>query len=111
MDSTDQRKLFSILSHAAIFFSSLMLSIAIPIVLMVISNDDVVKANAKESLNFHLNVFIYSVVFGILAFVLIGWPLLILLWIATVVLPILAIVKILENPEKPYRYPFVFRIL
>lgn len=88
-----------------------MLSIAIPIVLMVISNDDVVKANAKESLNFHLNVFIYGLVFGLLSMIVIGIPLLLMLGIATIVLPILAIVKILENPEKPYRYPFVFRIL
>ncbi|MFP4300154.1 MAG: DUF4870 domain-containing protein [Spirulinaceae cyanobacterium] len=111
MNSTNQRKILSIVSHAAIFFSSLMLSIAVPIILMIVTNDDVVKANAKESLNFHLNVILYGVIFGLLSFIVIGIPLLAILAIATIVMPILAIVKILENPEKPYRYPFIFRIL
>ncbi len=111
MNPDSQRKILSIVSHAAIFFSSFLLSIAIPIILMVALDDSVIKANAKESLNFHLNVFIYGLVFALLSFIVIGIPLLALLGVATIVMPIIAIVKILENPEKPYRYPFIFRLL
>lgn len=111
MDNSDQRKILSIVCHAAIFLSSTILSIAVPIVLMIVIEDAVVKANAKESLNFHLNAYLYAFICFILTFVFIGIPLFFLLAVATIVMPIIAIVKILENPEKPYRYPFIFRIV
>ncbi|NJN88083.1 MAG: DUF4870 domain-containing protein [Leptolyngbyaceae cyanobacterium SL_7_1] len=110
MDSLTQRKLLSALSHGAIFFSSFVVSIAIPIAILLISEDPVVTANAKESLHFHINLFIYGTVFLILAFVLVGIPLLVLLVVASVVMPILAIIKVLDKPDQPYRYPFLFRL-
>ncbi|MEC4806204.1 MAG: DUF4870 domain-containing protein [Jaaginema sp. PMC 1079.18] len=111
MNNSGQRKTLSIVCHAAIFISAALLSVAVPIVLMLVSDDAVVKANAKESLNFHLNVFILGIIFGALVFVGIGIPLLGLLGLLTIVMPIIAIVKILEDPEKPYRYPFIFRVV
>ena len=111
MDNLEQRKLLSALCHGAIFFSSLVISIAVPIVILFITNDPIVKANAKESLNFHINLYIYGLVFGLLCFVLIGFPLLIILGIISLLMPILALVKVLENPNDPYRYPFIFRLL
>lgn len=111
MNNSDQRKLLSALSHGAIFFSSTILSIAVPIAILFISDDPVVKDNAKESLNFHINTYIYAVIFLVLALVVIGIPLLILLGIATIIMPIIAIVKVLSNPGIPYHYPFLFRLL
>ncbi len=106
-----KRKLLSALSHGAIFFSSLFVSIAVPIVILMVSEDPVVKANARESLNFHINTYIYAALFWLLIFVLIGFPLLVLLGIATFVLPLMAIVKVLTHPNQPYRYPFLIRLL
>ena len=60
----DRRKLLSAASHAAIFFSPLMLSIGIPITLLFISEDPVVRDNAKESINYHLNLWIYQGLFS-----------------------------------------------
>ncbi|HBE19202.1 MAG TPA: DUF4870 domain-containing protein [Cyanobacteria bacterium UBA11149] len=111
MDSIEQRKLFSALCHGAIFLSSLVISIAVPLVILFITNDPVVKDNAKESLNFHINLYIYASIFGLLCFVLIGFPLLGILVIVSFIMPIIALVKVLENPDKPYRYPFIFRII
>jgi uncharacterized Tic20 family protein len=71
----------------------------------------VVKENAKESLNFHFNVWLYEIIFGVLTLVLIGWPLLGLLQIMSIILPILAIAHCLSQPETSYRYPFIFRLL
>ena len=51
---SDKRKLFSIASHGSIFVSQLVLSAGIPAILMFISDDPVVKDNAKEALNFPL---------------------------------------------------------
>jgi uncharacterized protein len=106
----EQRKLLSALCHGAIFFSSLFISIGIPIVILLISNDPVVRANALESLNFHINLYLYAIVFVLLIFVAIGIPLLILLGIISFIMPIFAIVKVLSHPDHPYRYPFIFRI-
>lgn len=107
----DTRKILSAVCHGAIFFSTTFVSIGIPIAIFFISEDEVIKDNAKESLNFHLNVYIYAIIFGILIMVFVGIPLLILLAIMTWVLPIIAIIKVLENPARPYRYPFIFRLL
>src|SRR6478672_4812879 len=111
MYDPDKRKLLSALSHGSIFFSLLGVSIGIPIVILFVSDDPVVKDNAKEALNFHLNVWLYGIIFGVLTIVLIGFALLGLLQLINVVLPILAILQALSNPDQPYRYPFIFRLL
>lgn len=111
MDNLEQRKLLSALCHGSIFLSSLVVSIAVPIVILFIIDDPIVKDNAKESLNFHINLYIYGILFGLLCFVLIGFPLLLILVIVSFIMPIIALVKVLENPDKPYRYPFIFRLL
>ncbi|MDJ0555168.1 MAG: DUF4870 domain-containing protein [Microcoleaceae cyanobacterium MO_207.B10] len=107
----DKRKILSALSHGAIFLSATIVSVGIPIAILFLTDDSVVKDSAKESLNFHINIYIYGIVFGILAWLIIGIPLLILLWIISLVMPIIAIIKILNNPNKTYRYPFIFRLL
>jgi uncharacterized protein len=111
MDDLSQRKLLSALCHGAIFFSSLAVSIGIPIVILLINNDPIVKENAKESINFHINLYLYAILFGILVLVGIGIPLLIILAIVSVVMPIVAIVHCATVTDKSYRYPFIFRIV
>ena len=108
-NANDQRKLLSGLSHGAIFFSSTIISIGIPIAILLISEDSVVKANARESLNFHINLYIYAFIFGLLCFVVIGFPLLFVLGLVSVIMPIIAIVKVLSDPNQTYSYPFIFR--
>lgn len=111
MKELEQRKLLSALCHGAIFFSSLFVSVAIPIVILFTTEDSVVKQNAKESLNFHINLYIYAMIAFLLIFVLIGFPLLIFLGIISLIMPIIAIVRVLEDPNQPYRYPLIFRIV
>jgi len=111
MEDTTNRKALSVLCHGAVFLSSTIISISIPIIVLFVTNDSVVKENAKESLNFHINLYIYAIVFSVLIFLLIGIPLLVLLGVASIVMPIIAIVKVLDRPDIPYRYPFIFRIL
>ena len=108
---SDKRKLLSAFAHGSIFISQLLFSAGIPAALWVISDDPVVKANAKEALNFHLNIWIYSSIVGILVWVLIGWlfviPLLIFQW----VMPVLAILASFSNPDSAYKYPFIIHFL
>ncbi|MCL1471410.1 DUF4870 domain-containing protein [Argonema antarcticum] len=111
MYDTDKRKLLSALCHGSLFISALFVSIGIPIGILLISDDPVVKENAKEAINFHFNVWLYGIIFGVLAWLLIGIPLLILLGILSWVLPIMAILQSLSNPDQPYHYPFIFRLV
>jgi uncharacterized protein len=109
METVPQRKLLSALCHGAIFLSSTFISIAVPIAIFLVSEDLVVKENAKESLNFHINLYIAAIVCGLLIFVVIGIPLLIVLWVVSLIVPIIAIVRVIENENTPYRYQFIFR--
>lgn len=107
---TDKRKLLSALAHGSIFISGLIISIGIPITLMLISEDPVVKENAKEAINFHFNVWLYGVILIPLSFITFGlaggiW------WLAHWGLTIWAISHCLGNPDTAFRYPFIFRVL
>ena len=107
----DKRKLLSALCHGSIFISTLFISCGIPLAILLVSDDPVVKENAQESLNFHFNIWLYEFIFGLLTIILIGWPLLGIVVILSWVLPIIAIISIFGNPNQAYRYPFIFRLL
>ena len=53
----------------------------------------------------------WSLVFGFLAFFLIGIPLLGVLVLVEIIMPIVAIINSITNPDKVYRYPFILRLL
>jgi uncharacterized protein len=114
MYDSDKRKFLSILCHGSIFAGSLLIFIGLPIAILLVSDDPAVKDNAKESLNFHLNIWLYEAILGILWISIIGIPFALLLAIPFFlfhwILPVLAILKILKNPEMTYRYPFIFRL-
>jgi uncharacterized Tic20 family protein len=69
----------------------------------------VVAANAREALNFHISLVIYSVIGLILIFVLIGIPMLIILGIGAAVCSILAAVRGMDGGV--YRYPLTLRLV
>lgn len=114
MYDADKRKLLSALCHGSIFFSTTVVSIAIPLALLLVSDDPVVKENAKEAINFHLNVWFYGaiiVVLTIVTFGLLGFILAPIGYIIHCGLSILAVIQVLNNPDQTYRYPFIFRLL
>jgi uncharacterized protein len=113
MYDPDKRKLFSALCHGAIFFSTAFVSVGVPIVMLFISTDPVVQANAKESINFHFNVWIYGIIITALIWLTLGllFPLAGLGYLLHWGLTIWAIAGVLTNPDQPFRYPFIFRIL
>ncbi|HIK36824.1 MAG: DUF4870 domain-containing protein [Geminocystis sp.] len=105
-----QRKLLSIACHASPLLNFIVLPVFVPIVIVATTNDPIVKANAKESINFFISVFIWYIIAAVLCLILIGFLLLPLIGIMSVVLPIIAIIAVLKNPDQPYRYPFIFRL-
>ena len=113
MYDTDKRKLLSALCHGAIFFSTTVVSVGIPIALLFITEDPVVKDNAKEAINFHFNVWLYGSIIAVLVFISFGLliPLAGIGYLLHWGLTIWALVNVLSDPDKPFRYPFIFRII
>lgn len=109
--SGNNRTILSVLAHGSILFGSTVITISVPIAILVISEDAIVKENAKEALNFFINYYILGRVCLILMFLIIGFPLLFLLLITGWVMPIIAIVNILNKPNRSYRCPLILRIL
>ncbi|MBE9171172.1 DUF4870 domain-containing protein [Pleurocapsales cyanobacterium LEGE 06147] len=110
----DKRKLLSAGCHASIFISALIGSIGIPIGILFVSEDPIVKENAKEAINFHFNVWLYGGIITLLSFITFGLLGLILgpIWfVYHWGLSMWAIFHCLNNPEQAFRYPFIFRLL
>lgn len=115
MKTTNRQRLLSALCHGSIFFSATIVSIGVPIAILLVGDDWVVKDNAREALNFHINLYIYAALGALLFLTVIGIPFAFILWsilfVVSWLLPILAIVKVIDNPGQPYRYPFILRLL
>lgn len=114
MYDADQRKLLSALAHGSIFFSAALVSIGIPIAIMLVSSDPVVKENAKEAINFHFNVWLYGVVVLVLSVIslgLLGFILGPIYFLFHWGLAAFAVYQTLTNFDVAFRYPFIFRVL
>ena len=94
---------FAALSHA----SALVASFLGPILFLVLADDDdeLVKRNAKNSLNFQIIVFIGLVVSAALTVVLIGLLMLPIIALLDLILVIIATIK--ANDGEVYSYPYV----
>ncbi|HHP7245931.1 MAG TPA: DUF4870 domain-containing protein [Elainellaceae cyanobacterium] len=113
MYDTDKRKLLSAICHGSIFLSTTLLAIGAPIAILMVSDDPVVKANAKEAINFHFNVWFWSVIIGVLSFItlgLLGFFLVPLGFIWHWGLTVWAIVRSLNKSDEPVHYPLIVRI-
>ena len=101
-------KIWSMLSHLSAFFG---VGILLPLVvyLAMRGESDYVASNAREALNFHISVFIYTLCCVPLAFILIGVPLLIIIGLSALVLAIVAAVK--ASKGLCYHYPLTLRLV
>jgi uncharacterized Tic20 family protein len=82
-----------------------------PLIVWLLKRGDAseIDAHGKESLNFQLSMLIYDAVALILCFVLIGIPILLLLWLLNTVLVIVASIK--ASDGELYRYPLTIRFI
>ncbi|QMV63186.1 DUF4870 domain-containing protein [Pseudomonas berkeleyensis] len=71
--------------------------------------DPFVDEQGKEALNFQITVSLALMVCGLLAWVLIGFPLMLLVCAVALVLTIIAGIK--ANEGQNYRYPFSWRLV
>ena len=82
-----------------------------PLIVWLVKRGDSpeIDAHGKESLNFQLSMLIYDAIAVILCFVLIGIPILILLWVLNTILVIVASIQ--ASDGKLYRYPLAIRLI
>lgn len=110
----DKRKLLSAICHGFGFLGLSLISIGVPIAIMLVSDDPVVKDSAKESISFHINLWVLGGVLGFLYFILIGWllsPILIPIGLFyNFALPAFAVYRSLTAPNETFKYPFIFRL-
>lgn len=101
-------KIWSILCHLSAIVG---VGLILPLVVYLAMKDEseYVAANAKESLNFHLSLLIYSLCCIPLIFVVVGIPLLILMGIGSLILAIVAAVK--ASDGGCFRYPLTLRLI
>jgi uncharacterized protein len=115
METTSSNvRTWTVLCHASALlgvFTHFLGHILGPLIVWLVKRDESpeIDAHGKESLNFQLTMLIYDAIAGILCLVLIGFPILLLLWVANTVLVIVASLKASEG--KLYRYPFTIRFL
>ena len=90
------------LAHA----SALVASFLGPILFLVLADDDdeLVKRNAKNAINFQIVVFVALVIAGVLSLAFIGFLLFPIIGIVDVVLVLIATVK--ANDGEVYSYPY-----
>ena len=99
-------KIWSMLSHLSALLG---VGIILPLVIYLAmrKESEFVATNAREALNFHISVLIYTLCCIPLAFILIGIPLLVVLGLGSLVLAILATIQ--ASDGQCYRYPLTLR--
>ena len=86
-------------------------NIVAPLIIYLMKKDEspFVAEQSRESLNFQISMSIYALVSGVLTLILIGFLLLAAIWVAGVVLTIIASVKVANG--EAYRYPLTIRLI
>ena len=109
-----QARQWAMLCHYAAFFwvlAPLIGNVIGPLVVWQLKKDlhPFVDEQGKEALNFQITYSVAMMVCGLLAWVLIGFPLMLLVGVAALVLTIIAGIK--ANEGQNYRYPFSWRLV
>ncbi|MBM7654770.1 DUF4870 domain-containing protein [Neobacillus cucumis] len=96
---------------AGIYVLSLFFPIIAPLIIWLLKKEEssFINFHGKEYFNFFISYFVYSVVAGILTFVIIGIFLLWALGIAALIFSIIAAIKAYEGQE--YHFPWIFRLI
>jgi len=106
--NSTESSLLSVIAHGCALFTSFIVSIVGPIAILAIADNDTVKANAKESLNFQITMMIFALISLPLCLVGVGFVTLFIVAIWSIIAPIIAMVKVANNPAAAHRYGWIF---
>jgi len=98
-----ETKWSKVIIHASAFFAPWL----VPIIFFLISSEEEVKSISVQALLFQVVMIVLLTISGILSFLLIGIPFLIVFGIMYFIAPIIGIVKALS--DESWRYPIVGR--
>jgi len=104
--SSDDKNI-AVLTHlGGIFFS-----IFPALIVWLLKKDDspYLASQAREALNFQITMLLAYFVSGILVFILIGFMLMGIIWLANIILSLLAAVA--ASKGENYQYPFTLRLI
>lgn len=107
-----EERTWGMLCHLSVFAGHFIPfgNIIVPLIIWQVKKESpFVDYHGKEALNFQFSLLIYGLIAAILAFVLIGLPILIALWVMGVVMVVIAGLK--ANDGNYYRYPITIRFL
>lgn len=106
MTVQDERT-WSLLAH----IGSIVLGFLAPLIVLLVKGPEspAVRAHSVESLNFQITVLIGYVVSWILAFVLIGFFLVFVVWVVSLIFAIMGTMA--ASKGEPYKYPFALRLV
>lgn len=107
--NTSSDKLWNVLLHLSPIIG---LGLIGPLVVYLVTKKDTgssIPDHARETLNFHISMFLYVIVAAILCLVVIGIFLLFILAIASVVLAVIGAVKASDGIV--YKYPLCIRLI
>ncbi|MDW0110288.1 DUF4870 domain-containing protein [Sporosarcina aquimarina] len=102
-----ETKGLKILIHASAFFAPFLVPVLVFLLTLFVEMDVQVKRLSIQALLFQLVMGALIVLSTIFSVILIGLPFLAIFIIMTIVIPIIAIVKTLQ--DEPYSYPIVGR--
>jgi hypothetical protein len=105
---TQGEKVLAILCHVSLFLG---VGFLLPLIVFLVKKDESpwLGAQAREVLNFHISLVIYGFICGLLCFVLIGIPLLILLGLFASICSIIGAIRAAEGVL--YHYPVTIRLV
>ena len=110
-----KRKLLRASCHASALISWSIVTIGLPIAVLLLTDDPLVKDSAKEAINFQITMIILTCIASALFVSVLGIPLAVVMFcyigIVSLVLPIIAIVSVCADPERTYRYPLTIRLV
>ena len=92
---------FKILVHASAFFAPFL----VPFIVFIITSDQEVKKLSVQALLFQLVMGVLLFISSLLIFVIIGIPMLIIFGLMTIIVPIMGIIRALNNDK--FDYPIV----
>lgn len=104
--SNDDKNIATITHLGGILFS---LVPALVVWLLKKDDNEYLAVEAKEALNFQITVLLAQFVAGILIVILLGFLLLVIIWLINIVLCIIAAIS--TSNGKTYRYPFTLRLI
>lgn len=109
MSTSTNDRLWNVLCHLSVWLG---VGIILPLIVYLVTKDDAnstIPQHAKETLNFHISMYIYGFISAILIVVAIGAILLPLVAIATAILSVVGAVK--ASNEEVYQYPLTIRLV